>query len=851
MMLRALSRFLFGTLRGRLILGVATVHAVMMTLFIVDLTSRQRAFLLDRQVEQATALSQALATSAAGWIASNDIAGLQEIVDIQRGYPGVLFVVLTDADGYVLADTDTSKVGRFVLDLPQDVRQTVLSRSPALVDIAAPAMIAERHVGWVRVGLGQEAAEHKLAKVTRSGVYYAFAAIVVGSVIAWFMGRRITRRLYAVQETIDAVRSGNRRARSLIAGDDEAAFMAREFNSMLDALAEKDMELSASEERYRSLIHKVQTAIVLHDGRGRILMSNPLAQKLLGLTENQLLGKALIDPEWHFLQEDGSILPVAEYPVSLVLSTRQPLKSYLTGISRPDRGDVSWVLVNAEPEFDDRGEIALVIVSFVDITERKRAEAEIQALAKFPAENPNPVLRASGEGVLLYANRASQQLLRLWGCSVGGRLTDQLCASVREALNAATLKEEEMVCGERLFALTFAPIIENGYVNIYGRDITERKRAEQAIHEAQQVFRTLVENSQDIIARYDRTCRRTYVNPVYLRVAQIPRQELLATSPLERSPLPEPSAAVLQSVLIKVLETGVPTSVDLPWPRPDNSETWYDIHVFPEFDREGKVVSVMSVSRDITDRKRAEEEVRKLNRELDERVKMRTAQLEAANKELEAFAYSVSHDLRAPLRSIDGFSHALLDDCSGQLNEKGMHYLNRVRASAQQMARLIDDILSLSRVTRGELRMEEVNLSDLAQEIAGELSARDPQRKVDFTITPGLVVTGDSRYLRIALENLMGNAWKFTSKRAEAKIEVGVTTHEGSLEYFVRDNGAGFDMQYAGQLFGAFQRLHSAEEFPGSGIGLATVQRIIHRHRGYVRAEGQEEQGATFYFTVQ
>ncbi|HEX9023870.1 MAG TPA: PAS domain S-box protein, partial [Geobacteraceae bacterium] len=278
---------------------------------------------------------------------------------------------------------------RYMLDLPREARQTVLSGTPALVDVAVPAMIGGHHVGWARVGIGQKAAGEKLAEITRNGAVYALAAILIGSLIAWLMGRRLTDRLYAVQETIDKVRSGNRLTRSSLAGADEAAVIAREFNSMLDVLAERDTELRDSEERYRSLIRKVQAAIVLHDGQGRILDSNPLAQELLGLSPDQLLGKALIDPEWHFLREDGSVLPVAKYPASLVLSTRQPLRDHVTGISRPDRGDVAWVLINAEPEYDDTGEIALVIVSFVDITKRKRAEedlAERVMLAELSAE---------------------------------------------------------------------------------------------------------------------------------------------------------------------------------------------------------------------------------------------------------------------------------------------------------------------------------------------------------------------------------------------------------------------------------------------------------------------------------
>lgn len=242
-------RFLFGTLRGRLIVGVALVHAVMMTLFVCDATVRQRALLLERQTEQATALSQALATTAAGWIAADDIAGLQELVDAQGRYPELLFAMLTDGQGRVLAHTDHSRRGLYLRDLPRGERQSVFSRSAALVDVATPALVGGRQVGWARVGIGQQSARKKLAQITRSGVQYAMAAIVVGSLIAWIMGRRITRRLYGIQATIDQIRAGNRLARSSITGSDEAAMMAREFNFMLDAVAQRDAELRESEKQ--------------------------------------------------------------------------------------------------------------------------------------------------------------------------------------------------------------------------------------------------------------------------------------------------------------------------------------------------------------------------------------------------------------------------------------------------------------------------------------------------------------------------------------------------------------------------------------------------------------------------
>ncbi len=405
-MSRILPNFLFDTLRGRLILSVAAVHAVMMTLFIGDLTTRQRAMLLDRQVEEATALSRTLASSAAGWIISDDISGLQELVDAQRRYPEVVFAILADDEGRVLADTDSTRHGLYMIDLPLEASSTTLSRTPALVDVAVPAMVGGYHVGWARVGIGQKVAGKKLAAIARSGAIYAIAAILVGSIIAWFMGRRITQRLYAVKQTIDAVRSGNHLARSQISGPDEPAVMAREFNSMLDELAVRDAEVRTSEKKYRTLIHKIQAAVVVHGPDTRIITCNPMAEELLGLTEDQLLGKTAIDPDWHFFRTDGSVMPSDEYPVNQVIATGQPLRNFAVKVHRPHKRaeqDV-WVLVSGDPVLDESGELNRVIVTFVDVTERMKVDEELFRLNRElrAISDCNQVLvRATDEQTLL------------------------------------------------------------------------------------------------------------------------------------------------------------------------------------------------------------------------------------------------------------------------------------------------------------------------------------------------------------------------------------------------------------------------------------------------------------------
>lgn len=244
--------------------------------------------------------------------------------------------------------------------------------------------------------------------------------------------------------------------------------------------------------------------------------------------------------------------------------------------------------------------------------------------------------------------------------------------------------------------------------------------------------------------------------------------------------------------------------------------------------------------------------VRDISDKVEQQAALRRANemAEAANRELEAFSYSVAHDLRAPLRSIDGFSQALIEDYEDKLDDEGRGHLARVRAAAQRMAQLIDDLLGLSRVTRSELHRGDVDVSALATEIAERLQKGQPARGVRFTIQPGLRAWADARLLGVALENLLANAWKFTSRRDDAAVEVGSAETDGGAAFFVRDNGAGFDMLYAGKLFSAFQRLHNKAEYDGTGIGLATVQRIVRRHGGRVWAEGVVNEGATFWFTL-
>lgn len=280
--------------------------------------------------------------------------------------------------------------------------------------------------------------------------------------------------------------------------------------------------------------------------------------------------------------------------------------------------------------------------------------------------------------------------------------------------------------------------------------------------------------------------------------------------------------------------------------RKDGSRFWALVVITALRDRAGNLAGFAKVTRDMTERKQTEERIHRLNEDLQRQVAERTAQLE----ELQAFSYSVSHDLRAPLRAIDGFSQVVLEDYADRLDDEGRDFLGRIRAASQKLARLLDGLLELSRLSRAEMTPEMVDVSEIARTVADAHLAGAPNRRVRFEIQEGRTAVADPRMVYIVVENLLSNAWKFSARVQEAVIEFGATDEAGERVFYVRDNGAGFDMKHAGKLFGAFNRLHDEREFAGTGIGLATVRRIIQRHGGRIWAASAPGQGATFYFTL-
>jgi PAS domain S-box-containing protein len=423
----------------------------------------------------------------------------------------------------------------------------------------------------------------------------------------------------------------------------------------------------------------------------------------------------------------------------------------------------------------------------------------------------------------------------------------------------------------RIFARPIWDSAENRLVGVHGaaQNITAQKATENALRESQERYRTFIAQSTEGIRRYDfpepisidlpedeqvrrmlaemyiGECNDTFARMYGLDDASQLVGKRLADLHLEQDPanLAGFHAFIRSGYKITDAETH---EIDF-----QGRERYYLVSTIGIVEN-GCLVRAWGIQQDITERKHAEDEIRRLNEQLELRVARRTSQLEAANRELEAFSYSISHDLRAPLRAINGFTRILVEDFSEGLDPAAINYMRRVQSSAVKMGQLIDELLQFSRVSRQEMKQEPVDLARLIPEVFAELREGHPdERQIDLTIEPLPCVPGDLSLLKQVFVNLLGNAIKYTRNRSQARIEVGVQMQNGEEVFFVRDNGAGFDMRYAERLFGVFQRLHREEEFEGTGVGLAIVDRIIQKHGGRIWAEAAVDQGATFYFTLE
>jgi PAS domain S-box-containing protein len=632
-----------------------------------------------------------------------------------------------------------------------------------------------------------------------------------------------------------------------------------------------EMHLRESEQRYITLLKAVPTGIFRTDAAGHCTYVNDRCYEIAGLSPEIARGEGW---EQRLHPDDRDRVAREWYQTA---EEERPFRLNYRFL-RPDN-TVAWVHGQAAVERNDRGEAIGYVGTITDISDRKRAETERLRAEQFYLE------------LKLLEQLFDTVLAGYWDWDIPDR-QEYLSPGFKRMFG---YENNELVNSpdtwqELIFPEDLPTVLEcfdrhvqsRGKIPFYNEvryrhkdgstvwvigsgqiiawdekgnplrmigfhiNISPRKQAEAQLQIAkvelansEQLFRTAFEQAAIGIAHVSLEGQFIRLNQRFCDIVGYPMAELI-TLTFQNITHPDDLEGDLENVNRLLAGEIQSYGMDKRYIRKEGTLIWINLTVSLMRHPDGTPDYFISVIEDISDRKRSEEQ-----------IKYYAAQLEISNQELEAFAYSVSHDLRAPLRAIDGFSRALLEDYGETFDEDARDYFDRIRKNVTRMGRLINDLLNLSRVSRSEIYPIKVNLSKLAGKIVEELRASEPERKVEFTIAAEAIVSADKTLMRVVLTNLLQNAWKFTSHRSTACIEFGVIEREEQKIYFVCDDGAGFDMAYAKMLFGVFQRLHNTHEFPGTGIGLATVQRIIHRHGGQVWAEGWVDRGATFYFTIE
>ncbi len=694
----------------------------------------------DRLNESAISLVKQFASAAGAFMVEVDYASLEEYAATILEHQEVAYVEVFDLQN------------RAVVSLGEiDHNQTPLAdQHPTRVDdgvfdVKADIMLAGRLQGYAFIGFSLDLMRHTIQTARNRSIAIATVEILLSIFATIALGLYLTRNLRALSEAAARVGEGHFDVALPVLRRDEVGLTSIAFNKMVDAISERTRSIQEKQDHIQLLLDSTEEAIYGVDMNGMCTFANAACLKILGYRdENELVGKE-IHSLTHHTRTDGSPYPKEECKIFVAL------KHNASGHSDDE---VKWRAEGSSFPVEywshpirREGKVVGAVVTFIDITERKRIEQELK------------------------------------------EHRDNLQKLVEE--RTAVLEQQ-------------ATIIDQIHDSVVSTDLS------------------------GVVVSWNRGAERLFG---YTKEQAIGRHISFV--------YPEDEHEFFANEVIAPLKAQGEHDVEVRMLKKNGEQFIAHLSLSMQYDKTGTAIGMIGYSIDITQSKLAEEE-----------LKQKALELEAINKELAAFSYSVSHDLRAPLRAINGFSTALAEDYADIIDETGKHYLQRICSGAERMGLLIDDLLMLSRVTRNEIHREKVDLTQMAHEAVEKLKYEEPLRQMDFDIKSGLKTVGDRRLLQIALDNLLGNAWKYTRKTEKPKCTFGMQEQNGNPVYYVRDNGAGFDMTYSNKLFGAFQRLHSSMEFEGTGVGLATVQRIIRRHGGRIWAEAAVDQGATFYFTL-
>lgn len=1129
MALSSIKKFFLGSVRSQLITGVALVNAVLMSAFIYDLMLRQEKTLIQHQAKHAIALAQTLAVSSAGWWAANDIAGLKEILHAQKEYPELVFALLTDTDGNVLSHTGSQKLELKLIDMPATANPEIIEETKALIDVAVPVMLAGRHVGWARVGFGTRETRQEMKKSVRDGILFAFIAIFIGSLLVWVIGSKITNRLYAIQNTINAVKAGSHDSRTRLSGTDEAVMLAAEFNAMLDALSQRDAQLqeTTDELRYANLnlerivlerTQQVSTSLaqvekrefelkmaqnVAHIGSWildiakNVLTWSDETYTIFGIETSTPLNLELFADRIHPDDQDR----VLEAWTDAMTMTGSP---YDIEHRILVNGQIKWVHEKAQMQFDENGKAISGIGTVQDITERKRLEQHLQDIIdldqKIVEASPIGIFACRADGPCLLANPAiarisgtsvdnilklnfhnldnwkkhglyeevmtvlnTQEELRtethiatafgktVWlkytvtpftfsgekhflmlaedisdikqyeielkereelyrsmfnshsimllidpetdkiedanqaACEFYGysynRMLKLLLTDINTAppeivhermydvkqgkqkhfdfvhrLSDGTLRNVEAYCGsvrfhgktllhsiifdvtqrrqaeettqrlaaiiessndaivsetldgkitiwnkaaEELFGYTareaigmdiahlwpeaikddelaIIPLIKEGlFVSQYEskrlrsdgtaidvsitifpiydvdgeivaaseiiRDITDRKRTERKIAEAEERLRTIFDRSPDAYLLMElEKGRINDCNPATEAILGGTRDQIIGMTPDEISPDYQPdgrtSSAAAADKIEQCLHKG---SLRFEWihRRFDGSYFWADVSLVVM--RLSGRQALFASWRDISERKRMEQE-------LDRTLKS----LAESNKELEHFAYIASHDLQEPLRMVSSYVQLLSQRYKDQLDADANDFIGYAVDGATRMKGMIDALLSYARVnTRGRELMPIDSGQVLADALKNlELAIEDNEATVLCDPLPR--INADEIQLGQLFQNLISNAIKFKKPDAPPQVRIGAQREHNVWHFTIADNGIGIDLTDNERIFLIFQRLHTRQQYPGTGIGLALCKKIVERHGGRIWVESEKDAGCTIHFTM-